>query len=91
MYCILQRQIARYLSEGGYCLSDIQAGTFRYIMFRKENILMPGALEKKTEYLGAVLCCATDPRTNMMLSLLASISLPIVYPSYLLMNNYLFL
>lgn len=58
-------------------------------MFRKENILMREALEQKTEYLSAVPCSATDPSKNMMLSLLATISPPIIYLLYPYLNQQL--
>lgn len=86
----INRTNRRYLSEGSYCLRDIQAGTFGYILFRKENILARGALEQQTDYLGAVLCSATELCKNIMLPLVAFISLPIIYLLYLLINNYFF-
>lgn len=50
---------------------------------------MRGALEQKTEYLGAIPCSAMNPSKNLILSVLASISLPIIYLLYPYLNQQL--
>jgi len=49
---------------------------------------MCGALEQDVEYLGAVPCSATHPCKKVVLSLMAFISLPIIYLSYILINDF---